>query len=402
MSTRPVWAEISRRSLVENYRKLQSLAGPGADLLAVVKANAYGHGILECAPLLVDAGARWIGVTCVEEGVRVRAVCPGARVLVMSGIWQGEAEAAIEHRLTPVVWEQFHLDLLEAAAAGLKVAPQSLPVHIEIDTGMSRQGVRVAGSGTTAVTQLLELLSQVGAGSSLRVEALMTHFSAPEVLDGEATRIQRSNFIEAIEAATAVGMQPRWVSVGNSATILGQSGIAPLEALSARIGARLLLRPGLALYGYPPRFERSGGQSAGALQDTVFQPVLAWKTRVTSLRDLASGEGAGYNSTFRAARPSRLALLPCGYADGVNRLLSNRGSVLIRGLHAPIAGRVSMDQTIVDVTDVPGASIGDEVVLIGRQGGAAISAWEIADQIGTIPYEVLCGINLRVPRVLVP
>ena len=163
-----------------------------------------------------------------------------------------------------------------------------------------------------------------------------------------------------------------------------------------------MLRPGLALYGYAPRFTR-GGESVSPVAEVGAgrRPVLEWKTRVTSLRTIQAGEAAGYNSTFRAARPTRLALLPIGYADGLSRLLSNRGGVLVRGRRAPIAGRVSMDQTILDVTDIPEAEIGDEAVVIGRQGDAAITAYEIADLTGTIPYEVLCGIAARVPRTLV-
>jgi len=404
MFTRPVWAEISRQNLIENYRQLRALAGADADLLAVVKANAYGHGILECAPLLVAAGADWIGVTCVEEGIRVRAVCPDVRILVMSGVWRGEAEAALEHGLTAVAWEPFHLDLLEAAAARTGLAPAGVPIHLEIDTGMSRQGVRfvhpdVDQAGLRAMLTRFHDGSTLR-GSPLRLEGLMTHFSAPEALDEATTGEQVGRFATALGIVQSDGFRPRWVSAGNSATVLTELEIQRLKLLADGAGGCLLLRPGLALYGYPPQFS-TGNEAAVGLKPVPLKPVLAWKTRVASLRTIQAGDGAGYNATFRASRPTRVALLPCGYADGISRLLSNRGQVLIRGERAPIVGRVSMDQTIADVTGISGVEIGDEVALIGAQGGATITAYDIADLTGTIPYEVLCGINLRVPRVLV-
>jgi len=168
------------------------------------------------------------------------------------------------------------------------------------------------------------------------------------------------------------------------------------------MGARLMLRPGLSLYGYAPRFAGAGPPVAPADRlSAKLRPVLSWKTRIASLRTIEAGESAGYNSTFRAVRPTRLGLLPMGYADGLNRLLSNRGSVLVHGKRAPIAGRISMDQTVLDVTDIPAVEIGDEAVIIGSQGEDSITAYELADLAGTIPYEVLCAVAARVPRVLV-
>jgi alanine racemase len=397
MFTRPVWVEISRKNLLENFLQLRGLAGARAELMAVVKANAYGHGMVECSPLVVAAGADWIGITSVEEGVRARRVCPDARILIMSGIWSGEADAVLEHNLTAVAWEHFHLDLIEAAARRLGLAVGSVPVHLELDTGMSRQGVRVTGASGQfdGHAGLRAILERFHAGSALRIDAVMTHFSAPEVLNDGETSAQIKSLAGALRVVHSMGLRPRWVSAGNSATLLAGKDMAALHALADELGARLLLRPGLALYGYPPRFTGDGPIDANC------HPVLTWKTRVTSLRAIEAGESAGYTSTFRAARRSRLALLPCGYADGISRLLSNRGSVLIRGQRAPIAGRVSMDQTIVDVTGLGGVEIGDEVVLIGSQGDHSITAYDIADQTATIPYEVLCAINHRVPRILV-
>jgi alanine racemase len=408
MTTRPVWAEISRQRLHDNYRLLRRLAG-AADLLAIVKANAYGHGILPCAQTVCNEDSRmWLGVTGVQEGVALRATSPRARILVMGGVWKHEAEAAIAHRLTTVVWEPSHIDWLQRATGkrrptAASVPAVSVPIHLEIDTGMSRQGVRL--------DVLPALLQRLKASPVLRVEGVMTHLHSPEFLDGRATTEQLDQFRTALDLIAAHGHQPLWIHAGNSATVLTEGGAKALIDFAAQYSANAMLRPGLALYGYAPRFSSAGlslaGFSASGFSGAaplsgvhLLQPVLSWKTRIVSLRTVAPGETAGYCATFRATRPSRLALLPAGYADGLNRHLSNRGSVLVRGQRAPIAGRISMDLTIIDVTDIPGVEIGDEVVLIGEQGREKITAYDHADWADTIPYEILCNIAARVPRVM--
>jgi alanine racemase len=401
MFTRPLWAEVSRHCLLANYEKLRHAASSQADLMAVVKANAYGHDVLACAPLLAEAGVPWLGVTGAEEGVAVRAVCPGPRILLMSGIWPGEADAVIDQGLTPVVWEPWHLDLLEAAAAARRMPAASLAVHLEIDTGMSRQGVRVVSPDVSQAVELASLLPRFQAGSSLRLEGVMTHFSAPEAISSTHPNPQLASLAAALELILARGLRPHWLHAGNSSSIVAGPDRQILIEMASRSGTRLMLRPGLALYGYLDRFTWDGLAWAG--EGPSFAPVLSWKTQVTSLRTLRVGETAGYGpATFIAARQTRLALLPVGYADGLNRLLSNRGHVLIRGQQAPIAGRVSMDQTMVDVTGIPAAAVGDEAVLLGSQDGHSVSAWDLADLAGTIPWEVLCAISSRVPRLIVP
>jgi alanine racemase len=385
MTSRPVWAEISRSRLLHNFNVLRSLAGQ-AEVLAVVKADAYGHGTVACSQALAGAGVKWLGVTSVDEGVKVRAACAGAggakvEILAMGGLWPGEAEDARAHGITPVVWEAVHVE--EAAAAGL-----ALKVHAEIDTGMSRQGVRM--------DELGKLLDALRAAPHLQLDGVMTHFHSPEMLDGTASEEQFARFVTAVDTIYASGFRPRWLHAGNSATLL-EPGAAQLVKLAEKHGAKAMLRPGLALYGYAPRF--TGG--AQPKRGDGLKPVLAWKTRVASLRTIEPGETAGYCATFRARRRTKLALLPAGYADGVNRRLSNCGAVLVRGRRAAIAGRVSMDLTVVDVTDIPDVAIGDDAVLIGEQGEDSITAYELADVAGTIPYEILCNINGRVPRVMV-
>jgi alanine racemase len=379
-STRPTWAEISRTRLIHNHDVLRRLAGPETELLAVVKANAYGHGLAECARVLERNGARWFGVTSVEEGVALRRVGPEARIVIMAGLWHLEAETAFEHRLTPVVWERVHLGLLDAAARKRSFKAAEFPVHLEIDTGMSRQGA--------SIEQLELLLDRFGPGEPLRLEAVMTHFHSPQ--NEEATQKQERAFAKAVEIIARSGLRPEFLSAGSSAAVL-RSGTDLVTNLARRIGARPMLRPGIALYGYAPCFEA----------EAELQPVLAWKTRAVSFREIEAGTTVGYDATFTARRRTRLALLPVGYADGLNRGLSNRGSVLIRGQRAPIAGRISMDHATVDVTDIPGAERGDEVVLIGEQGGEKITADDMAGLTGTIAYEVLCDIAARVPRMMV-
>lgn len=381
ISTRPTWTEISRSRLIHNYRLLRRLAGPGVELMAVVKANAYGHGGSAVAPLLAAEGARWFGVTSVEEAAALRRVCAEARILAMSGLWHGDEDTVIELRITPSVWEPLHLELLQQAARARSLGPGAIPVHLEIDTGMSRQGVQPAA--------LEALLGCFGGESPLRLEAVMTHFHSAE--DPEATAVQMREFAAAVEVIRRRGLHPAMLSAGSSASVLQQDTDAVTE-LAQSIGAHRMQRAGIALYGYPPR-------ESGMAEQPV--PVLAWKTRVISLREVAPGATAGYDATFRAQRRTRLALLPVGYADGLSRLLSNRGSVLVRGQRAPIAGRISMDQTIVDVTDVPGVALGDEVMLIGQQRNERITAADLAELTGTISYEVLCAIAARVPRVMV-
>jgi alanine racemase len=397
MFSRRVWAEVSRSHLLANYEKLRHAAGPQVDLMAVIKANAYGHDLRVCAPLLAGVGAEWLGVTGTDEGVAARAVCPQPRILLLSGIVPGDAETVIDHGLTPVVWEPWQLDLLEAAATARGLPAGSLAVHLEIDTGMSRQGVRVVGSEISP--EAAAVLRRFHPGSCLRLEAVMTHFCAPETMSSHRPNPQLANLAAALEFILAQDLRPQWLHAGNSSTIVAGSDQKALREMASNAGMRLMLRPGLALYGCLDRLTLDGLSWGG--EDPGFAPVLTWKTQVTSLRTLHSGESAGYGNTFTADGETRLALLPAGYGDGVNRLLSNRGHVLIRGQEAPIAGRVSMDQTMVDVTRIPGAAIGDEVVLLGRQGAESIDAWELADLTDSIPWEVLCAISTRVPRVMV-
>ena len=391
MTMRPCWVEISTQALEDNYRFLVSLAAGDAEVLAIVKADAYGHSLALCATAAVRAGARWLGVTSVEEAVEARAACPDARVLVMSGCFPGEGEAVLRHGLTTVAWEHLQLDELEAAARAASLVPCSLPVHLEIDTGMSRQGVSPDG--------LAAILSRFTLTGPLRLEGILTHLYAADETDGRAAGEQMALLDEALERVAATGLHPEWLSVGASATLL-RGDAARLGALGRRHGMKAMIRPGLALYGVGPPFE-PGEPAAVAAARARLKPVLAWKTRVVSVRPVPAGAVVGYNGTFVATEPMRLALLPVGYADGLDRRLGNRFSLLVRGQRAPLVGRISMDLAVLDVTEIEGVQAGDEVVILGSQGAETIGAAEHAEATGTIPWEVFTRIGGRVRRVAV-
>jgi alanine racemase len=330
-------------------------------------------------------------VTCVEEGIAARKLAPEAEILVISGPWLGQSRAMLEHRLTPVVWESFHLE--ELAAAARELGRGEVRVHLELDTGMSRQGVSV--QDLTAVLQCFK------PGSPLRLDGLMTHFSAPEDFDSPETERQLALLGRAVKEAKAAGLRPKWLHAGNSASLLRGQHLEQLSKLAATLGSRLMVRPGLALYGVLPRFSPEELADLADLEDarSALKPVLSWKTRVAGLRRIPAGASAGYNSRFVAMRETTLAMLPMGYADGLRRGVGSGLKLLARGELVPIAGSISMDQTLLEVTDVAGIEIGDEVVLVGEQGGRVLSLYDHSDALGTIPWEISCGIAARVPRI---
>jgi alanine racemase len=392
MQMRPCRVEIATRAFEDNYQFLRTVAPAESELLAIVKADAYGHSLALCAPAAVRAGARWLGVTTVEEAVAARSFCPEARIVVMGGVFPGQEAAVIEHWLIPVVWEAFQLDALEKAALRANAAPGSVAVHLEIDSGMSRQGVAPSGLG--------RVLERFGPQSPLRIEAVMTHLYASDESDGLASAAQLKRLEEALVRIVQSG--PEWLSVGASAALLGNDARG-IDALARRFGLKLMLRPGLALYGVIPRFEPPFASAeeppALAAARRHLRPILAWKTRVVSLREIPPGTEVGYNGTFVATDAMRLALIAGGYADGLDRRLGNRFSLLVRGQRAPLVGRISMDQAVLDVTEIPGVEPNDEVVILGSQGDETIAAFDHADAAGTIPWEVFIRIGTRVRRI---
>jgi alanine racemase len=391
------WVEISGRRLSANYSHLVKAAGSETAVLAVVKANAYGHGVGVCAPILAKAGAPWLGVTDVVEGAAVREALqqtgiPAAqqlRILVMSGILAEDVAALVRHNLTPVVWQLEHLEWLSTASRQTGSAP--LPVHLEIDSGMARQGIAPG-------TELNALLSWLKAQPTLQLEAVMTHFASSEVAASSKTFAQRKQFEIAIEFIAASGLRPSWLHAGNSSTLDNQGheqNIAWLQQQAAALGARSMVRAGIALYGYCLPIEQTA--TADPVHPTLqpaLQPLMTWKTRIIGLREIQPGETVGYSATFTASKSMRLALLPVGYADGLRRELSSTnaapgGWTIVCGQRAAIIGRVSMNLTVVDVTHIPGIAVGDEVILLGD----GITAHDHAQLAHTIPYEIVCGVR---------
>jgi alanine racemase len=391
------WVEISEERLAANYDALAEVAGDEVAVLAVVKADAYGHGARVCAPVLARAGAEWLGVTDAEEGIAVRAALADVimpQILVMSGLLQGDAEAIVRHRLTPVVWTRQQMERVADAAARLGDEP--FGVHLEIDTGMARQGV-------TPGADLRELLNWLAAQRTLRLDGVMTHFASAEVADSPLTLRQRERFEEALDEVAAAGLPPVWVHAGNSSTVDNSTvtvhdpgSLVWLRGVAAKAGGRAMVRCGLALYGYCLPVE-----GARAMVEPELRPVMTWKTRVIGVREVEAGDTVGYNAIFTAPHPMRLALLPVGYADGLRRELSGSDTasggwvMMIGGRRAMIVGRVSMNLTIVDVTEIAGVSVGDEVILLGD----GVTADDHARLAHTIAYEIVCGMRAE-PRLV--
>lgn len=415
----PATLYISGSRLAENFRAVENVAGADATVLAVVKADAYGHGAALCAPVLAAAGARWMGVGDAEEGAAVRRalgqdgpqapVQDGPRVLVMCGMELHDAEAMLAHRLTPVVWTPGHVEAMEHAARAASQAEQTearrTAVHLEIDSGMSRQGAQPG-------EPLAQVLARLAASPWLACEGVLTHLAAAEEVGSAMTARQQTRFAAGLRQVLDEGLRPEWLHLANTSALDEASTTAWLRGLaaehaSAGYAARVMVRTGLALYGYclplaqprapgsePPPGEHSEPEPVLAPR---LHPVLVWKTCVVGVREIAAGEQVGYGASWTADRPTRLALLPVGYADGFRRGASSGlgdGWVMIGDRRAPVVGRVSMNLTTVDVTDIPAVREGAEVTLLGPGATPEDHArWN-----GTIPYEILCG--LRGHRVL--
>jgi alanine racemase len=373
------WVEISGARLVENLRAVQSAAGAGVEVLAVVKANGYGHDAALVAGVLVDAGVGWLGVSDVEEGVRLRGalgVESSTRILVMCGMEVGDAAAMVAAGLTPVVWTVEHVVAMEAAAesAGERVA-----VHVEIDTGMARQGVAVG-------QDLAVVLERLAASRWVRCEGVMSHLSSAEVSGSVVTAEQRKRFELGLKLVAAAGIFPELVHLGNTSAVDEGSTMEWVREKAEWVGARAMVRTGLAVYGHALAVEGGVGKLAGRLK-----PVETWKTRVIGLREIKAGATVGYGATFVAKGRMRLALLPVGYADGFRREASSGvgdGWVMVAGRRAAVVGRVSMNLMTVDVTGME-VAVGDEVVLLGE----GVTAEDHAGWCGTIAYEILCGVR---------
>jgi alanine racemase len=368
---RPTRAEISLANLRHNFRTVADLVGPEVAVMGVVKANAYGHGAVEVAGSLAAEGASWLGVALPEEGIALREAGIDLPILCLGGFWDGQEALVLDYGLTPAVSRADQLVRLDAEAGRRGV---TAVYHLKVDTGMGRLGVPAAG-----------LEAFLAAAATLRrvaCEGLMTHLSSADTpaLD-EFTRGQIARYHDVLELVERHGLAPRWRHLAS-----GAGAHAFPEARGN------LVRPGAVLYGLKRDI------LAPKPPDLPLRPVMRLVTRVEHLKRVPAGTPLGYGCTFATERESVVATVPAGYADGVRRALSNRGWVGVRGDRAPIVGRVSMDLTILDVTGVEDAALGDEVVVFG-EGGPAVE--EVAETAGTISYEITCGVSSRVPRLVV-
>ena len=374
--TRPTWAEVSLNALRANFRAVQEFVGAGVKVCAVVKADAYGHGAERCALALEAEGAKWFGVTTTDEGVPLREAGLRGRVILMTGFWHGEAEEVVRQNLTATVWEPWHVEALQHAAEDLGAPPQ--PVHLKVDTGMGRLGV--------TLENLPAMCAAIKASSLVALEGFFTHFASSEVLDARDVEEQMGRFAEGLRIVREHGLSPVLCHMDNTGGMLSRPE-----------SRKDMVRPGLALYGYALPLVR-GGVAVAAPEPLRLEPVLSWKTRILAVKSVPAGQRLGYGGTFTTKMASRIGVLPVGYADGYSRELSNRARVIVAGKYAPVVGAISMDLTLVDVTSIPEAGAGDEVLLLGSSGSARVTAPELAQHSRTIPYEVLCGISKRVPR----
>jgi alanine racemase len=367
---RPTHVSIDLEALCHNYRLVRQNMRPQWRLLAVVKADAYGHGAVEVARTLERAGTDLFGVAIVEEALELRQAGITRPILMLGGPWPGQEEIIVVHDLHVAVFEPSQLERLEQAA---RQAGKICCCHLKIDSGMGRLGVWQE--------QLTEFLALFKRCPHLQLTGLMTHFALADSPDHPLTGQQQQCFKGALEVVRAAGFTPDYIHSANSAATFCDVN-----------GGCTLVRPGIALYGGQP-FE---GQSL------ALKPVMAFRTEIAHLKHLSTGSGVSYGHRFIARRPTLIAAIPVGYADGYNRQLSNQGTVLVRGQEVPVAGTVCMDWTLLDVTDVAGVQCGDQVTLLGCDGDACVTAEQWAEKVGTISYEVFCQISKRVPRHYLP
>jgi alanine racemase len=360
---RPTVAVVDLDAIRHNVRTVRPAH---SELMAVVKAEGYGHGAEPVARAAVEAGATWLGVALVEEGVRLRDAGLTAPILVLTEFPPGSEKEALAARLTPTLYTDGGIARLAEAASS---TGGPIGAHVKVDTGMHRVGV-----SCEEALGLVRAVFEAG----LELEGFWTHFATSEDLDDPATDIQLRMFLDAVDQLKAAGIRPRYLHAANSAAALAR----PASHLD-------LVRVGLAIYGLLP--------APGLAAATELQPALSWRTSVTLAKRVAAGEGISYGLRYRLDRESTIATVPVGYADGYRRALSGRAQVLVRGRRYPIAGSITMDQLMVDCGDDP-VEPGDEVVLLGRQGDQEITAEDIAGWMGTINYEIVCMVGDRVPR----
>jgi alanine racemase len=387
MKSRPVWAEISLPALVTNLQAIRKYVNPAAEkrktprkILAIVKGNAYGHGGPPVAKALEKAGSDWFGVTCTDEGIALRKAGVRKPVLVLTSFVHGEEPRLVEHGLTAVIHRCEQLELLDRAAG--RRGRQRVRFHLKMDTGMNRLGI--------ATSEVECFARQLAKCKHLELNGIFTHFASSEAFSdsmaGRQTAEQEERFYAALERLRALGIDPGIVHLANSAAIVSRP-----ETWAD------MVRPGAILYGYHPGYDPVE-KRAEIEARLPLQAAMSLRTRIISLRRVPEGAGVGYNASFVAKRSSLIGVLAAGYGDGIHRSLGNKGSVLIHGKLAPIVGIISMDVTMIDVTDVPQVKCGDVATIYGVDGAYRHPAHLVARSIGTVTSDLLCMVSQRVPR----
>jgi alanine racemase len=373
---RPTWVEISLSKLRRNFQRIREMAG-ARKVMAVIKADAYGHGAVPISKCLAECGVDWFGVATVEEALELRAAGIHQPVLLLGGLYMSDPAHLIEYRLTPSISSTMRLDTYADCA---RRYGRPIEFHLKVDSGLGRLGLPLDRLDAFA-RHYREL-------EGLQLKGLFTHLASAEDLVASQTDEQAQHFATALEQLRRLQLEPECIHVSNSAALL-----------AGRKFPENLVRVGGLVYGYCVPLVVPPGQELPRVPE--FEPILTFKSRIVYMKDVPSGTPLGYSAAFHTRRPSRIATVPVGYADGLSHALSNRGYAIVRGRRARIVGSISMDLALLDVTDIPGTEVGDEVILLGQSDHCSITAIEIAQLLDTVPYEVLCSIGKRVPRIYV-
>jgi alanine racemase len=366
-------AQIDLNAFKHNLGKIRSLLDQKVKIMAVVKANAYGHGAIPCAQAALDAGADWLGVAILEEGVELRYSGIDAPILVMGGIFPDEAKNLIQYGLSTGVSDYSLARELSSQAEKLG---KTVGVHLKVDTGMGRLGM--------PPDKLPGFMEEMQSLKNIRVEGIFTHLSSADEADPEFTLGQLDRLSQSIDSLKSKSIKVPMMHAANSSAILN----FPASHLD-------MVRPGIALYGTLGLSAKSSNPNTSP----ELKQVMQWKTKILQISKLPKGTPLSYNRQFTTKRDSVIAVLPVGYGDGLNRRLSNNMEVLVKGKRAPQVGTICMDLSLIDVTDIEGVQCQDEVVLFGQQENEIITVDEMAERCGTISYEILCNVSERVPRV---
>jgi len=369
---RPVWLEINLDAIAHNVKKIRQIVGENTQIIAVVKANAYGHGAIEVSETLLENGVTMLGVGVIEEGIVLREAGIKAPILICGITMNDQLKPLVMYNLTATVCDLKAVKTLSRIANKKK---KKVRVHIKIDTGMGRLGIPSADT--------LNFVKEISQMKNIKIEGIFTHFAATNEEDGIYTRKQFEKYKKALLELEKEKINIPLKHIANSAAILSSSCFH-LDAV----------RPGIIIYGLFP--------SSKTKRTVQLKPAAEFKTKIVFLKEVPAGESIGYGRTYTTTSPTRIATLPVGYADGYSWLLSNNGEVLVRGERAPIIGRICMDLCMIDITHIEGVEIGDEVVLWGKQGLGMVSVEEVAQKIESIVYEVICMVDKeRVPRVFI-